>query len=290
VIRFVDVRVGEGDAVACSRCGATPVGAAFRPTADVVAQIVAAVESWSGGAGPNVALGGADALGHPELPVLVAAAMEAGVARLRLDTDGAALQSPRNAAGSVAAGVRHVRVTILAGTPGVHDALAGGPGRLDALGAGVRTFLDAAAEQDAEVCVTAVVPVCRHNARDVPSAVAHAARIGCASTTLLVTDAGLDLAGARASITAACDTGVVNGMWVEVDGAPFCAMRGWDLHVADTVRERAGAKAPACAECALDGVCGGGPAEASAEMLAGFAAPADAAAMAGRVARARGSS
>ena len=89
-------------------------------------------------------------------------------------------------------------------------------------------------------------------------------------------------------LKAACDTGVVNGVWVDVEGVPFCLLPAHALHVASCVREVAGAKPPTCAECPLDAVCGGGVPEAGASVLGSFRVPPDAEALAEAVSRARG--
>jgi hypothetical protein len=287
VLPFVEVSLGAGGGVGCERCH----GAAAGPTYLDAATVSAAIAEAAAGAptpGPNVSLAGPEPFGHPELPVLVAAAMRAGVARLRLDTDATALSSSGNAAGAIAAGVRHVRFTLLGGSPGTHDALAGEAGALDATLSGVRAYVRAAAEQDVAVSVTARIPVCRHNVRDVPAAVAVAVEAGAESVLLRIEDGGADLDAATAWLSAACDTGVVNGVWVEIEGVPYCLAPSAPLHIADTFRTRAGTHGPRCAGCPLVSLCAGGPVGASADLLASLAPPDGAAGLAGRVARARG--
>lgn len=290
MIRFAEVALGSGGGVGCTRCADEPAVVAFRPVALIAAEIAEAVGAWpaDAGAGPNVSLTGSEPFEHPELPAVVAAAGQAGARRIRLETSGAGLQSPGNAAGALSAGVTHVRVTLLGGTPGVHDALTGCPGAFDAAIAGLRTFRACASEAGAHVCVTVRVPACRHNLHDLPAAVAAAVDAGADSVTLAIGDGGADLAPALPWLTAACDTGVVNGSWVEVEGVPFCLLPGYELHVADVLRARSGAKAAACAACAADAVCGGLAPGASADQLALLRPPADADRLAGGVARVRG--
>ncbi len=233
MIRFSEIAVGSGGGVRCMRCH--PVRPdEFDPVEEVVARIQNAAATWVGRPGPNVALGGAEPFGHPALPDLVAAAMRSGVQRLRLDTDAGAMRSPNNAAGVLSAGVRHVRFTVLGGTPGLHDALAGTPGGLDATSAGIGMFGDAAAAQGTRVCVTALVPVCRHNVHDVPAAVGSAVAIGADSVVIRVELSAGDLAAAARWVMSACDTGVVNGAWVSVEGMPGALLPGYGLHLIGT--------------------------------------------------------
>lgn len=289
MISFAPVPLGTGGGVRCSRCHGAAGAAAYRNAAAVEADIEAAAASaLASPAARGLALTGPEPFGHPELPALVSAAVKAGVRRLRLDTDGVALQSPSNAEGSLSAGVRHLTFTLLGGTPGIHDALRDRPGSFDAALAGVRMYRRVAEEGGVAVSVVAVVPACRHNLHDLPAAVGAAVDAGADSVLVRLEDAGADLAPALPWLTAACDTGVVNGVWVEVEGVPFCLLPGYDLHVSDAVRPRAGAKSPVCATCAADDVCGGGPPGASADLLGLLHPPADAARLWRGVSKARG--
>lgn len=287
MLRFVSVSLGTGRPLRCGRChGSAPEPSywAAEEIDDLIADAVAAAEA----PGPNVELTGPEPFGHPELPAIVASATRHGVARLRLDTDAIALASPANAGGCIAAGVRHIRLTLLGGSPGIHDVLLGEAGALEATLAGVRSYLAAAAETGSAVSVTALVPVCRHNVHDLSAAVLAAVEAGADAVTLALDDAGLDLAVAVPWLTAACDTGVVNAVWVEAEGVPFCLVPGYDLHVADVVGARPGSKVAACRACALDAVCGGGPAGASADTLGSLAPPPGDAVLFARVSKVRG--
>jgi len=288
VIRFADISLGTGGEVRCSRCHGEQQPASYRSAAEIAPEISMACTLWDGLPGPNVRLTGAEPFGHPELPALVATATEAHCRRLCLDTDAVALRSRQNAGGSLMAGVRHLRWTILGGTPGVHDALSGEPGALDASVEGARSFVSIASDEAIAVSVTALVPVCRHNAHDLPAAAGLAVDAGVDRILLRVEDGGLDLLSALPWIVAACDTGVVNGVWVEVEGVPFCLLPGYDLHLADTVRERPGAKTPLCGSCALDRVCAGAPVGASADQLVLLSPPSFAPPLAASVSRSRG--
>ena len=287
MIRFVEVSMGEGTRTRCTRC-APAVPEVFRDTEEIVDEAAAACASWSGGAGPNVRLTGAEPFAHPGLPGIVGAVVGAGCHRLAVDTDAGAFSSEMNVHGALRAGVRHVRFTLLAGTDGVHDALAGAPGRFDATLEGVRAYRAAAEADGLDVSVTALVPVCRHNLRDLPSAVGSAVSVGVDAVEIVLEDGGVDLASAGPWIASACDTGVVNGVWVSVSGIPFCLQPGYELHLADVLGPRDGAKQPVCAECGLDDVCGGAPVGASADQLVLLSPPAGAAALAANVRRARG--
>ncbi len=200
--------------------------ASYRPLGDVAAEIEDICEAWEGLPGPNIALTGAEPFGHPDLPAIVSTAREAGCRRVCLDTDAVALRTTQNAGGSLMAGVRHVRWSLLGGTPGVHDALIGDPGALAASVEGVRSFLAIAGAEDVPVSVSAIVPVCRHNAHDLPAAAGIAVDAGADGVLLRIEDGGMDLASALPWVVAACDTGVVNGVWVEVEGVPFCLLPG----------------------------------------------------------------
>jgi len=216
VLEFVAVAVGEGAPYGCALC-APQAAPEYLPSADVITSIREAAVTWTAGPGPNIVLGGPEPFGHPELPVLVAACVEAGVQRIALETDGAALSVPANALGVLRSGVRHLLVRLTDAEAGNGDAMGGRPGRTRDAFAGVRVYLAAAEDAGLVVSVTAIVPVCRHNAGSLSATVAELASLGVAAARLVPSgDAG---ASASALLAAACDTGMVNRLWVEVDPA-----------------------------------------------------------------------
>jgi hypothetical protein len=288
MIRFVEVSIGSGPRVRCTRCATDDVPVTFRPAAEIVAEASGVCASWSAGAGPNVRLTGAEPFAHPELPAVITGVVAAGCRRLEIDTDAIGMRSAANARGALLSGVRHARATLLAGTEGVHDALAGAPGVFEATREGIAAFTGVATAEGLDVSVTVAIPVCRHNAHDLPATVAAAVESGADRVEMRVADGGLDITSALPWIVASCDTGVVNGVWVEVEGVPYCLMPGYDLHLADALRVREGSKSPVCGTCPLDPVCAGAPAGASADQLSALAVPPFAGDLAPRVARARG--
>jgi hypothetical protein len=274
VLESVEVSLGRGGGTRCTRCGRREEGR-YRPAFEISAEVEAACDAWGDVPGPNVALTGPEPFGHPELPQLVSAAVRAGVKRLRLDTDAVSLGHPDNAGGVLAAGVRQLRVTLLAGSPGMHDALAGSPGVLDRTLQGVRAFADTAERADVHVAISAHIPVCRHNLHDLANTVSVAASAGACYVLLEIADPAIDPRSAMPWVAAACDTGTVNALWVEVAGMPYCFGGRHALHLVPVMRPVVvGAKAEACGVCALDETCGGLPAEAAPQAKAMLAPPA----------------
>jgi len=216
VLEFVGVEIGTGQPHGCVLCGQATVGE-YNAAADVAALIRTVAEGWTAGPGPNIVLTGPEPFAHPELPALVAACVEAGVERIALATDGAALSVSANAVGVLRAGVRHLRIRLLDIDEARGDACSGSPGvTRDAL-AGVRAYLAAAEDDGVAAVVTAIVPVCRHNLQHLPEIVAGAASAGFAALRLTHTEGLPGSAGAL--LAAACDTGMVNRLWVEADPA-----------------------------------------------------------------------
>ncbi len=218
MITFAEVGLGSGGVASCVKC-AGGRARTFRTSVDVVADITAAARGWEAGGlegpGPNVLLGGAEPFSHPELPLLVASAVEAGVRRVGLTTDGGALSVAENAAGVVHAGVRRVDLVLL-GPAEIHDALTGRPGLFDAALEGARGFLRAAEDACARAVVTGRVPVCAHNLEHAAGAVAALASAGAVAVTLVVSAEGTSSGRARLAIESAVDTGVTSGVWVDV--------------------------------------------------------------------------
>jgi len=216
VLEFAEVAVGTGEPLGCALCAAE-AAPEYLHSSDISVSIQDALAAWMSGPGPNVVLGGPEPFAHPELPALVAACVDAGAQRIALETDGAALSVPANAAGVLRSGVRHLRVRVLDAEPGNGDVMGGRAGRTrDAL-AGMRAYLAAAEEAGLDVAVTAIVPVCRHNGDALSGTIAELATLGIQAVRLV--PSGDAAAPSPALLAAACDTGMVNRLWVEVDPA-----------------------------------------------------------------------
>ncbi len=284
MLRFADISLGTGAPPRCNLChGAAEES--FLDTSVVTAQIEAVARSWDLGPGPNLTLTGAEPLRHPDLPAILASAVAAGVERIRLETDASALMGPQEATWLIQAGARHLSFTVLGPSAAAHDRLAGSHGSFDGTVRGVQAFSEAAESLGKSVHVTARIPVCRHNLEGLPNAVTAAAKAGAASVLLIANDVHLDLRTAAPWFEAACDTGTVNAIWVEVEGVPYGVARGWELHLARTYRVYEGEKSAKCDSCALAPVCPGGIMGLSPEVLATFRPPDNAARLAEGVAR-----
>ena len=221
MLGFIEIPVGDGAPLACLRCGGAPQ-AVYHATADVARRIAAVASGWTGGPGPNLVLTGPEPFGHPELPDLVIACQEAGVERIGIETDGRALAVSGNADGAVGAGVTHLRVRVLASDSRMADELSGRPGLLSATEAGVAAYRAAVERQGATVVITAIVPVCSHNLDTVPATVARLSAWGVDAVRLI--EAGTLPGRASEILAAACDTGMVNRLWVECSpGLPLPA-------------------------------------------------------------------
>lgn len=216
MLEFAHIALGTGDGLTCTRC-ALARAAEYLPTAELAIRIRAAVEGWAGGPGPNIILGGPEPFAHPDLPAIVASAVAAGVERICLETDGGALSVPANASGVLRAGVRHLHVRLLAGDAVLADELSGIRGRAGDAFAGLTAFLESAEAQAVRVAVTALVPVCQHNLTSLPATVAVLAARGLHAVRFV--SAGPLPSGADAVLAAACDTGMVNQLWVEAEPA-----------------------------------------------------------------------
>jgi len=217
VIAFAEVAVGTGESVSCRLC-AQEAPATYFSAEEVVTRIRHIASAWPDVPGPNVSLVGAEPLSHPELPTIVSAAVESRVTRVRLRTGAGALGAHGNADGALLAGVRHLEAVVL-GAGSAHDRLAGRPGSFADAMAGVRAFRAAADARGTQVAVTALVPVCRHNLESLAETIAALGRAGASSVELAVAESGARAVGSAAWLSAAADTGMVNGVWVHIRGA-----------------------------------------------------------------------
>jgi len=186
----------------------------MRPATRVLADVAEACGAWSDGPGPNVSFVGAEPFAHPELPLLVQGAVEAGCERIRLRTDAGALSAGNNAAGVFSAGVRHLEVVLLGGEANSHDGLVGREGAFAAAKAGVSAFGAVAAAQGLHVAVTGRIPICRHNRDHLLATVQALVALGAIAIQLAPVD-GVTLDADR--LAAASQSAVTNGVWL--DGA-----------------------------------------------------------------------
>lgn len=284
MLEFKDIILGEFGTPRCSRCHRVE---AERLTdgAAIVSAIRDAVSEWPGGPGPNLAFVGAEPFGHPALFELIDAAMQAGVSRLRLETDAHALVTAATVERVLQSGVRQLTVSLLGHTPGLHDSLSGRPGSFAGTVAGVESFVDVANKLAARTHVIARIPVCQHNLRVTPEIVTLAAKSGANAVVLCVDDSDLDVRQAGPWLEAACDSGIVYTTWVTVEGVPYGCARGWELHLASIYHKVEGEKSEVCRECPLTDVCGGAMPGASERVTATFATPSDAVRLSQRVVR-----
>lgn len=208
------VAVGHGGRAMCALC-ARATDAVYDPMPIVAGRIDEAVHALTGPAG--ILLGGADAFGHPQLPQLIAHAVERGVTRIGVETDGDPLTAGDNAAGIIHAGVRRFEVRILTVDATLGERLYARRDQGMLALRGITECVAAARYAGAAIAVSAVVPVCAHNLDDLAPTVAALAAAGVAGVRL-------DAAGSpttahtQACLCAACDTGMVDGIWVDVVG------------------------------------------------------------------------
>ena len=228
MISFAHIALGDGSPVACARCGSV-TATDYTPGHEVLACISQVVEEWDERPGPNVMLCGPEPFGDPGLPQIVTGASAAGVQRIALSTDGGALASVENARGVIHAGVRHVEVVVL-GDQVRHDALAETPGLFALAMKGIAEFLDAAQEASATAVVTGRIIVCRHNLESLPGAIGALAQAGAVSIVLEITESARKTMGMRTWVSAALETGMVNGAWVSVETSDEEHLRAVGLH------------------------------------------------------------
>ncbi len=222
MLESVLIEIGVGGLPSCARCVPAPPPA-LRPASDVTSEIrdlLATADSHRG----VLMFSGAEAFAHPALPELIDAAVTAGASRIGVQTAGALLAVGGNAAGSLHVGVRHFEIAFVPGDDAERQA------EQAAQLAGVKELAEVAERTDARIAVSARIRVCRHTVAHLPAAVGALAEAGVGCVHL---EAASDLGsgpGALASIIAACDTGVVNAVWVDVSGVALPA--GHAMHTA----------------------------------------------------------
>jgi len=275
MLRFEEIALGEYGSPRCRRCRSAGAET-IRDDAAIIEDIHRAAGSWSGGPGPNLAFCGIEPFRHPQLAGILAAAVEVGAKRIRLDSDATALGALDASRLAIDAGVRHLQFDLRGSTASLHDPLAGGAEAFDGALRGVAEFGRVAEGSGTAIQISARIPVCPHNLQDLPGIVGTASKAGVSLIRLVIEEPKLNLRTAAPWIEAACDTGIVHATWVGVEGVPFCAADGWELHLASVYRPTAGEKAELCSACPLDAWCGGATFGAGRSIAALFRPPPEA--------------
>lgn len=215
MLEFARISLGEGAPASCARCGSIAAPASYSSLAELREAVGIAIAGEGDPTGPNVCLAGPEPFGHPDLPQLVVACVDAGARRIALETDAAALSVARNAQGVISAGVHHLHARLLDTDPVRCEALGVPAGRTSDSLAGIENYREAAQAASVPVVISILVPVCPHNLPWLPEIVVSAAGLHAQRVRL---HAAAPLPGsAPALIAAACDTGMVSGVWVEAE-------------------------------------------------------------------------
>jgi len=229
LISFSGIRIGSGAAVSCTRCGERET-AEYLPADEIVAEARRIIEAWHFGPGPNVGLWGPEPFGHPQLVTIVSSIVDAGIERLCIATDGVALRDEQNAQGIMAAGIRHVRVSVL-GSAVLHDTLQGAEGSHEAALGGMKLVRDAAARANFPMLLCGQITVCEHNLRDIPNAIVELAEAGASAVRLDTNLSPKPLpSSAGRWMDAAVETGIVNNVWVSVEGNEYPELADRAIH------------------------------------------------------------
>lgn len=213
MLDFHRVRTGEGPPAACGRCEPSPV---VQADEQVVLRALQMTIGRADGSRPHdIVFAGGEPLEHDGFERFVSAAADGGARRIAAITAGAALGDPLRIEGLIRAGLRHVHVTVPTLDPGAYTAHScGAPeGAL----AGMRSLRAAGERVGARTLLYGRIPVCAHNVESLSPLVAALAAAG-ADAVALVTAANADARRLVPWISAAFDTGLMNGIWVWVEG------------------------------------------------------------------------
>jgi len=229
VLTFVKIPIGTGGGVRCTRCFKERTAEEFFDAARILGRVSEVVSAWQAGPGPNIAYTGAEPFRHPDLVGLVRGAVAAGVQRMCLATDATALPRGENAEGAVSAGVRHLEVTLLGGSAHTHDDLSGRPGSFDSAMEGIRAVRAAADALGVPFLICGRVHVGSHNVKDLPAMMVAFTQVGASSVTLEFSGS-VPKAVVRPWVGAAIETGIVNGVWVSLEGMSAAELGVNPLH------------------------------------------------------------
>lgn len=230
MIECAYIPLARGSRIPCTACAPVPATLEHRPAEEIIIDVRRAVAGMAATPGPAILLGECEPFSHPELVSIVTQSVAAGVRRLGLRSDASALTRGDNASGAISAGVRRLDVTLLGGDESAHDRLYGRPGSFAVALAGMQAFREVGERMAVPVVLTGSVPVCRHVVTGIPAIVERFARSGASSVELVFEDPSIADTGTVKTIIAACETGIVNGVWVSIRGLDPAALGRHVLH------------------------------------------------------------
>ncbi|MDY0088549.1 MAG: hypothetical protein RBS78_08400 [Coriobacteriia bacterium] len=229
MLEYREISLGGIDEAICIRC--TP-RVQEEPTLSTAAENLDGLVAE--GAPAGVLFTNADSTELDVLAALVRRAVRSDITRIGIRTSGRILRQEQDAMSLVSAGVRVAEVAFAGPDSSEHDALIGVPGSFDVAAGAIRAFSTAAKGLGVRAAIRSRIPVCAHNLHLIPATVMACAEMGV-SSMLLVCEPSLDPRRSVEWISAACDTGTVNRVWVAVSGVSAEALGGLALHAQDVM-------------------------------------------------------
>lgn len=225
-MRFAHIALGEGPGLTCTTCTPDPASRYFSAP-EITHEVARVTSACDEGAAPNLCFVGPEPFMHPALPQVIASAVEAGAARVRLRTDAGALSVGGNAAGVLSAGVTQIEVVILGADAHTHDRLSGRSGLFEAARSGLATYRERANTAGLPIALIALARVCKHNVGQLSAMVAEVAGWGVSSIDVEVAPGVMLAPGAVAD---AHQAAMMNGVWLRRAGDVGEAIEPW-VHV-----------------------------------------------------------
>lgn len=168
MLTFKDIALGAGERrdTHCALCASHAQTPADASSVNVRLEKACASQD---GHFDGVMFTGFEPFAHPQLVGFIAQARQLGAPRIALLTDGGALSSFPNAAGSIEAGVRIFEIPLLGAQARGHDRLSQKAGLFDALVQGIGNVCSIAEQTSASVMLVARIELCPHNASEILS-------------------------------------------------------------------------------------------------------------------------
>lgn len=164
---FEKLEIGVGGVAPCKRC-VNP-----KPQFHSIERISAQVSGQE-----NVMFAGFEPFAHPHLVSLLQHPAFTTCNRLGIQTDGGALVSSGNVAGTLQSGITLYEFVLRGGDQLSHEELTGRAGLFGSALAGIKNTREVADAQGNEIFITGVIPICRHNAEHFLSTVSTFTQTG----------------------------------------------------------------------------------------------------------------
>lgn len=207
----------------------------------------------------NLEIFGGEPTLRSDLLKLVRAVKKVGYNRIKLVTNARILADWNGASTLVAEGAYFFEVKIWSADSSIHDVITKVQGSLNQTILGIQNLrrVTRLNDRDFKAYIALRIPLCRDNYRTVEETIRVLLPLGIDRVIISLIDSRLPFEEAAYFVHQACESGILNKVWVQTEGLPFCLMEGFEHHISEVFNQvnEGYAKPKTCSQCVYNQVC-----------------------------------